>query len=94
MLSRHIITTLLIGQFALLGGRCLPLGQGVSKIPDDQVVSWVDRRVEEWQPKPSERRFDEIAWVPNLKSAYALALKHQRPVFMFTMDGRINLGRC
>lgn len=94
MLSRYLIPTLLVCLFSFYGGKCLPLGQADSNMPHDQVVSWVDRRVAEWQPKPSERRFDEIAWVPNLKYAYELAQKHQRPVFMFTMDGRINIGRC
>ena len=54
----------------------------------------VDDRVAEWWPTPEEKRFDEIGWAPDLRTARKLAAEHQRPVFLFTMDGRVNLGRC
>ena len=63
-------------------------------ISDSQVIAWVDKRVAEWQPKPQERRFDEIGWAKDIRTARQLAQKSQRPVFIFTMDGRINIGRC
>jgi hypothetical protein len=63
-------------------------------IPDGQIVAWTEKRVTEWQPKASERRFDEIGWVKDIRTAKQLAQKSQRPVFIFTMDGRINIGRC
>jgi hypothetical protein len=72
----------------------LALASGREKMPDGQVTAWTDRRVAEWQPKASERRFDEIGWAKDIRSAQRLAQKHQRPVFIFTMDGRINIGRC
>ena len=65
-----------------------------TQIPDGQVVPWTEKRVTEWQPKASERRFDEIGWSKDILSARRLAQSSQRPVFIFTMDGRINLGRC
>ena len=67
---------------------------GREKIADGQVATWTDQRVAEWQPKASERRFDEIGWAKDLRTARQLAEKSQRPVFIFTMDGRINIGRC
>lgn len=63
-------------------------------IPDGQVEQWVGQRVVQWQPQPEERRFDEIGWAKDLRSARQLAAKHNRPIFLFTMDGRINIGRC
>lgn len=65
-----------------------------TSIPDGQVVTWTEKRVSEWQPKASERRFDEIGWVKDIRTARQLAQRSLRPVFIFTMDGRINIGRC
>jgi hypothetical protein len=62
--------------------------------PDKDLVAWTDARIKDWQPKPSERRFDEIGWAQDIRTALRLAKKHARPLFLFTMDGRINLGRC
>ena len=43
-------------------------------------------------PKPTaeEKRFDEIGWAPDIRAAERLAKERGRPVFLFTMDGRIN----
>jgi hypothetical protein len=62
--------------------------------PDDKVRSTVDERVAEWWPTPAEKRFDTIGWAADLRTARTLAAAHDRPVFLFTMDGRVNLGRC
>jgi hypothetical protein len=63
-------------------------------VTDDQVRSTVDDRVADWWPKPAEKRFDLIGWAPDLRTARKLAAEHDRPLFLFTMDGRVNLGRC
>lgn len=65
-----------------------------TQVPDEQVVPWTERRVAEWKPKAGERRFDEISWAKDIRTARQLAQSSQRPVFIFTMDGRINIGRC
>jgi hypothetical protein len=59
-----------------------------------ELKTAVDAGVSEWWPTPTEKRFDEIGWTPDLRSARKLAAERQRPVFLFTMDGRVNLGRC
>jgi hypothetical protein len=64
------------------------------RVPDDRLVAWTDARVKSWQPKPKERRIDEIGWAKDIRTARALSKKHDRPVFLFTMDGRITIGRC
>jgi hypothetical protein len=50
--------------------------------------------VDLWLPTELERRFDEIAWVPGIARAVALAEEHRRPIFFFTHDGRVSIGRC
>jgi hypothetical protein len=63
-------------------------------VGDEGLVAWTDARVKERQPRPSERRLDEIGWARDIRAARALSEKHGRPVFLFTMDGRITIGRC
>jgi hypothetical protein len=63
-------------------------------IPDAEVAAWVDQRVQERQPEGGDRLFDEVGWAKDLRDALRLAREHNRPVFLFTHDGRINLGRC
>jgi hypothetical protein len=61
---------------------------------DHRVQEAVDKRVTEWWPKPEEKRFDQIGWAADIRTARKLAAEHNRPLFLFTMDGRVNLGRC
>jgi hypothetical protein len=61
---------------------------------DDQVRSTVDARVAEWWPTSDEKRFDQISWAADLRTAGRLAAENDRPLFLFTMDGRVNTGRC
>jgi hypothetical protein len=65
-----------------------------TKVADADVVSLVTRRVRAWQPTAQERVFDEIAWVSGLREAQRLAKQHGRPVFLFTHDGHMAVGRC
>jgi hypothetical protein len=64
------------------------------RIGNDRLAAWADARVKDWQPKPSERRIDKIGWARDIRAARALSKQHSRPVFLFTMDGRITIGRC
>ncbi len=54
----------------------------------------VEGRVREWQPTAEERRFDEIGWASGVRDAIGIAMEHGRPVFLFTHDGHMNVGRC
>ena len=54
----------------------------------------VQQRVAELQPKAEEKRFDEIGWAKDIREAKRLAKEHNRPVFLFTHDGRMQFGRC
>ena len=55
---------------------------------------WVEQRAKELQPTAKEKRFDQIGWTRDIRGAKRLAKEHQRPVFLFTHDGRMNIGRC
>jgi len=61
---------------------------------DTNDFAWVEQRVRELQPTAKEKRFDEIGWAEDIRDALGLAKIHQRPVFLFTHDGRMNIGRC
>ena len=63
-------------------------------VSDGAEVDWVEARVAELQPKSQEKRFDDIGWADDIRAAKRLASSHQRPVFLFTHDGRMNIGRC
>ncbi len=65
-----------------------------SAISDRAVAAWVDKRVQEWQITAGERKFDEIGWAKNIRDALRLAKEHGRPVFLFTYDGHMAIGRC
>ena len=63
-------------------------------VGDTELARWIDQRVEERQPPAADKRFDEIGWAHDIRTALALAKEHNRPVFLFTHDGQMNLGRC
>jgi hypothetical protein len=80
---------------ALAAGYLLATGLPAADRPaDDEVRTTVEHRVTEWWPTDEEKRFDRIGWAADLRTARKLAAEHDRPVFLFTMDGRVNLGRC
>ena len=56
--------------------------------------SWVQARVQDIEVKKEDRRLDEIGWAKDIREAERLAKENRRPVFLFTHDGRLNIGRC
>jgi hypothetical protein len=60
----------------------------------EEEPAWVSRRVKELQPTEAERRIDRVGWATSLLEAERLAKQHNRPVFLFTHDGRMGNGRC
>ena len=56
--------------------------------------SSVRQRIQELQPTPGEKRFDEIGWTGGIREAERLARERHRAVFLFTHDGHMNVGRC
>jgi hypothetical protein len=66
-------------------------GAAAPNLPD---AAWVEQRIQQWQPTARERRWESIGWAPGLREALRLAKENRRPVFLFTHDGRLNVGRC
>jgi hypothetical protein len=62
--------------------------------PAGDPAAWVDERVERWRPRPEERRLDEIGWARDIRDALRVSGESRRPVFLFTHDGRMGIGRC
>jgi hypothetical protein len=56
--------------------------------------AWIDERVKSIQPTADERKFDQIGWVTDILTAQKLAKEHNRPIFLFSHDGRMAQGRC
>ena len=77
----------------LLGG-VVATGCSLGTISDARVVRWVEKTVSERQPPPEDKRFDEIGWVTDIRTAIALGKEYNRPIVLYTGDGRINTGRC
>ncbi len=69
-------------------------GQPASTPADADLAAWVDARVRDWEPTAPDRRFDEVGWLTDIRAALRLAHTHERPVFLFTHDGRMAVGRC
>jgi hypothetical protein len=88
--SCNVCVLLLCGSFSL--GASLQ-GQEPA-ISDKDLVAQVDTRLAEWWLKPDEQRFDQIGWAADVRTARRLAAEANRPLFLFTMDGRVNTGRC
>jgi hypothetical protein len=87
MLIHNIMAALLVGMPGVVADA------SESEAPSAQFER-VERRVRRWQPTAEERRFDEIGWAGGVREAIRLARRHGRPVFLFTHDGHMNVGRC
>ncbi|HKA01439.1 MAG TPA: hypothetical protein VKE70_33230 [Candidatus Solibacter sp.] len=61
---------------------------------DDSLVKLVEDKVRKNQPSRDERRWDLVGWAPDVQSAESAAKKANRPVFLFTYDGNVEIGRC
>ena len=63
-------------------------------ISDQKVISSVQAKVKKLEPRPNERRMDQVGWAGSLTEALQLSKESGRPVFLFTYDGDISTGRC
>ena len=61
---------------------------------ENKDLAWVQARAEKIAVKPDERALDQIGWAKDIREAKRLAKETARPVFLFTHDGRLNIGRC
>ncbi len=89
-MNRTPTAFLAVGALAVLAAAPTAQTPSISADPAAQVRE----RVRLWQPAAGERRFDEIGWAGDLLQARRLAREHNRPVFLFTHDGHMAVGRC
>lgn len=86
------------GWIASVSAVLLALGAGrlddVAEVSDDRVAAEVGERIAAWWPTLEEKTFDRIGWAADVRTALRLGREHDRPIFLFTMDGRVNTGRC
>ena len=66
----------------------------ISKSFDPFDISSIHQKAEACRATAEERKFDRIGWATRILDAEQLAREHNRPVFLFTHDGRISTGRC
>jgi len=78
----------------LLGGLAAAAEPAPGPAPPADPRATVDRIVEELAPTPDERRFDEIGWARDIREGRRLSRESGRPLFLFTHDGRMAVGRC
>jgi hypothetical protein len=73
----------------LAGTAAVHEGAALAKEPAaaDALAGKVDELVTAWEPRPEERRFDDIGWAHDIRDALRLAKEHNRPVFLFTYSG-------
>ena len=79
---------------AVFLGGLAAAGPAPGPIPPADPAATVDRIVEELAPTPEERRFDEIGWARDIREGRRLSRESGRPLFLFTHDGRMAVGRC
>jgi len=94
-MQRHFRCTLPAILLLVVAGTCLvparAEGTGAAAV---LTPAQVEQRVREWQPTASERRWEQIGWAKDIRDALRLARQANRPVFLFTHDGRLSVGRC
>ena len=54
----------------------------------------VQERTRAWQPTDHEKTWEKIGWASSLLQARAFSQQNQRLLFLFTLDGRMQRGRC
>jgi len=68
----------------------LAVSSGVAQERDD---AWVRQRVKQIKESDTSA-FLKIPWAPSLLEARKSAKDEGRPIFLFTLDGNLETGRC
>jgi hypothetical protein len=89
---RRSFVGLLIAVFVVGGVVATTLAK--DRISDAKIVRWVEKTVAERQPPADDKRFDEIGWVTDIRTAITLGKENNRPIYLMTVDGQVNTGRC
>lgn len=65
-----------------------------AEVADGFLCQWVDKRIQQMNARFVRGRYETIGWASGIGHALDVAKQHQRPVFLFTLDGHMNSGRC
>ena len=63
-------------------------------VADGYLQRWVTKRTKQMKSSFQRGEFESMGWASTIGEAFELAAKHKRPVFLFTLDGHMNSGRC
>ena len=66
----------------------------LAEVSDSYLPEWLQRRSQLLDARFARKPFEQIGWAPDLETAMKAAAKSGRPIFLFTLDGRMNSGRC
>jgi hypothetical protein len=69
------------------------LAAGVASAQEGWDEARVAKQVEKVKGSDTEA-WKRLPWVPSLVEAKEAARKEGRPVFLFTLDGNLDTGRC
>lgn len=75
--------------FVTLGSQ-LAFGQ----LADGYLETWLPKRIQDLESRFSARPFDSVGWADTIVQAAELAKICDRPIFLFTLDGHMDTGRC
>jgi hypothetical protein len=79
---------------ALIASALAVISTAGADAPKRDLPKWLDERIAKVWPSADEKRIDQIGWATEILAARELAKKHNRPVFLFTHDGHMAVGRC
>jgi hypothetical protein len=66
---------------------------GSPAVAQDYDEAWVARRVEQVRASDTTG-WARIPWVASLTEARRISAREKKPVFLFTLDGNLETGRC
>jgi hypothetical protein len=78
------------GCVAVMAACCL----GAANSTANRLILKVEEKIHDALPTKAEKRFDEIGWAADIRTAERLAKQYRRPILLFTHDGQISTGRC
>ena len=72
----------------------LMLANCQAEVADGYVRTWVEKQFRQISGRFVRGSFAEIGWAESIQAAVETAKEHDRLVFLFTLDGKMDSGRC
>lgn len=64
------------------------------QVADGYIQRWVTKQAASMNRRLVPGPFRSMGWSTSLRESLDLAQKHERLVFLFTLDGDLDSGRC